>query len=51
MKKTLILCLHVAAVLLVTAAVSMLWSDALGERGIAWIHGKNAAAKDINTIL
>ncbi|MDO4809692.1 MAG: HAMP domain-containing sensor histidine kinase [Eubacteriales bacterium] len=38
MKKSLILCLHVAAVLMVTAAVSMLWSDALGEKGIAWIH-------------
>lgn len=40
MKKSLILCLHVAAVLLVTAAVSVLWSDAIGEKGIAWIHAE-----------
>ena len=38
MKKSLILCLHVAAVLVLVAAVSVLWSDVVGEKGISWIH-------------
>ena len=37
MKKNLILCLHVAALLVITAAVTVLWTDVVGEQGIAWI--------------
>ena len=40
MRKFLVLIFHVAAVLVITAAVTVLWSDVTGEKGIAWINAE-----------